>query len=85
MGVDWKADLGKVWSHLGDRYALQGNLDTSCLYMSQDALTERIRGVLDAADNRPGHIFNLGHGILPGTPRENVRHLVETVKKLSAR
>jgi uroporphyrinogen decarboxylase len=85
LGVDWKADLAKVWGHLGDRYALQGNLDSSCLFMPPEALTERIKGVLDAAGNRPGHIFNLGHGILPGTPRENVRHLVETVKTLSAR
>jgi uroporphyrinogen decarboxylase len=85
LGVDWKADLAKVWTQLGSDFALQGNLDSSCLFMPKEALTERIKGVLAAADNRPGHIFNLGHGILPSTDRENVRHLVETVKTLSAR
>ena len=85
LGVDWKADLAKVWTQLGSDFALQGNLDSSCLFMPREALTERIKSVLAAADNRPGHIFNLGHGILPSTDRESVRHLVETVKTLSTR
>ena len=85
LGVDWKIDLSTAWDALGDKYALQGNLDPTCLFMPEDALRARIQEVLDGAGNRPGHIFNLGHGILPSTDRERVRFLVNTVKELSAR
>ena len=85
LGVDWRVDLGRVWNQLGDRFALQGNLDPTCLFMPEQGLRERIQEVLDGADQRPRHIFNLGHGILPNTDRERVRFLVETVKELSTR
>ncbi len=85
LGVDWKIDLKTAWSVLGDKFALQGNLDPTCLFMPEDALRGRVQEVLDGAANRPGHIFNLGHGILPSTDRERVRFLVKTVKELSTR
>lgn len=85
LGVDWRVDIAKVWDKLGDRFALQGNLDPTLLFMPKEGLEERIAGVLKAVDNRPGHIFNLGHGVLPSTDREHVRFMVDTVKKLSAR
>lgn len=84
LGIDWKIDFGEAWDQLGDDFALQGNLDPTFLFMPKDAMEARIKQVLDAAGKRPGHIFNLGHGILPSTDREQVRHLVETVKRLSA-
>jgi uroporphyrinogen decarboxylase len=85
LGVDWKIDLSTARASLGGKYALQGNLDPTCLFMPEDALRARIQEVLDGAGNEPGHIFNLGHGILPSTDRERVRFLVKTVKELSAR
>lgn len=85
LGIDWRVDLGKVWEELDYKFAVQGNLDPTCLFMPEEGLRERIKEVLDGAGNRPGHIFNLGHGILPNTDRERVRFLVETVKELSSR
>jgi len=85
LGVDWKIDLATAWDALGDSFALQGNLDPTCLFMPEDAMRTRIAEVLDGAKGRPGHIFNLGHGILPSTDREKVRFLVNTVKELSTR
>ena len=85
LGVDWKIDLSTAWDALGDKYALQGNLDPTCLFMPEDALRLRIKEVLDGAANRPGHIFNLGHGILPSADRERVRFMIKTVRELSTR
>ena len=62
---------------------MQGNLDPITLFAPQELLYERVRQVLAQADGRPGHIFNLGHGIVPGTPVENVQAVVTYVRKLS--
>ncbi len=83
IGVDWRIDLGTAWARLGD-VAVQGNLDPTALFSSWDTLKPQAQRILDQADGRPGHIFNLGHGILPETPVENVRRLVDFVHEYSS-
>lgn len=83
-GVDWRIDLDAAWSQLGDA-AVQGNLDPASLLGPTEAIEERIADVLRRAGGRPGHIFNLGHGLLPETPPEHVGFLVDAVHRLSAR
>ncbi len=85
IGVDWRVDLGEAWSRIGYDRAIQGNLDPVVLLSSIDVIKEEVKRILDRAENRPGHIFNLGHGILPDTPVENVVALVDMVHELSAR
>ncbi len=80
IGVDWRIDLDTAWDIIGRDMAIQGNLDPACLYAKPEELVRRTNDILDRADRNPGHIFNLGHGILPTTPVENVKLLVETVK-----
>jgi uroporphyrinogen decarboxylase len=86
IGVDWRIDLGEAWRLLGEGVAVQGNLDPVALFAPWPALRQRVQSVLDAARavGRPGHIFNLGHGILPDTPVDNVRRLVDFVHEYSA-
>ena len=83
IGVDWRTPLDQAWQDLGPEVALQGNLDPVALFASQPALERAVCGVLDQAAGRPGHIFNLGHGILPETPVENVRYVVDRVHELT--
>ncbi len=83
IGVDWRIDLDAAWARLGD-VAVQGNLDPTALFAAWDGLKSQAQRVLDQADGRPGHIFNLGHGILPETPVENVRRLVDFVHEYSS-
>ncbi|MBI1258934.1 MAG: uroporphyrinogen decarboxylase [Chloroflexi bacterium] len=78
IGVDWRIDLATAWKGLGER-AIQGNLDPLALFAPWDELKVQAQRVLDQAGGKPGHIFNLGHGILPETPIENVRRLVDFV------
>jgi uroporphyrinogen decarboxylase len=85
IGVDWRIDLDTAWARLGDQVAVQGNLDPIALFAPWPELQKRAQAVLDQADGRPGHIFNLGHGILPNTPVDNVKRLVEFVHEYSAR
>ncbi len=85
IGVDWRFPLDKAWASLDYRGAVQGNLDPVLLFADQKELRRRTERVLRQAGGRPGHIFNLGHGILPETPVENVRALVEFVRELSGR
>ncbi len=85
IGVDWHSDLDKAWQGLGYDVAIQGNLDPVTLFAPWPELQGHARYVLDQAAGRPGHIFNLGHGILPGTPVDNVRRLVDFVHEYSAR
>lgn len=80
VGVDWTIDLGEARRRVGDRVALQGNLDPSVLLSEPGAVRREARRVLDAYGPGPGHIFNLGHGISQFTPPENVAALVETVR-----
>ncbi|TAM81574.1 MAG: uroporphyrinogen decarboxylase [Acidobacteria bacterium] len=85
IGLDFHVELGKAWDRLGDRVGVQGNLDPVALYVDLPFIKERVREILDQAAGRPGHIFNLGHGILPDTPEENVIALVKLVHELSTR
>jgi uroporphyrinogen decarboxylase len=85
IGLDWRVPLAEGWKSLGDGCAVQGNLDPITLFAPEDVLRARVREVIDAAAGRPGHIFNLGHGIVPGTPVENVIRTVEWVKEFGAR
>lgn len=85
IGVDWRFPLDHAWSSLNFRGAVQGNLDPVLLFAGQKELYKRTETVLRQAGGRPGHIFNLGHGILPETPVDNVRALVEFVRELSVK
>jgi uroporphyrinogen decarboxylase len=79
IGIDWRVDLDLAWERIGQKFALQGNLDPIALLGPISVMCERAGDVLRRAGGRPGHIFNLGHGVLPETPPENVRALVEFV------
>jgi uroporphyrinogen decarboxylase len=79
IGVDWRSNIGDAWSLIGDGVAVQGNLDPIALFAPPAELEKRAQAVLDSVDGRPGHIFNLGHGIVPGTPVDNVKRLVDYV------
>lgn len=83
VGLDWRVDLGEAWQRLGD-VAVMGNFDPVALFATQDFIRAQAKRILDRAGGRAGHIFNLGHGILPETPVENVLALVEAVHELSA-
>ncbi|MCL4217728.1 MAG: uroporphyrinogen decarboxylase [Candidatus Hydrogenedentes bacterium] len=85
IGVDWRMDLDDAWRRLGDGVAVQGNLDPVALFAPWDNLRSCAQTVLEQAANRPGHIFNLGHGILPQPPVDNVRRLVDFVHEHSRR
>jgi uroporphyrinogen decarboxylase len=83
-GVDWRVPLDRAWQALGGDVAVQGNLDPAALLGPPAAIEERATDVLHRAGGRPGHIFNLGHGLLPTTPPDHVKHLVDAVHRLSA-
>ena len=68
---------------LGQRFTLQGNLDPCALFAPEDVLRRRVRQVLERGHGLPGHVFNLGHGILPGTPVERVEALVDEVRQVA--
>ena len=85
IGLDFHVELGKAWDRLGDLVGVQGNLDPVALYADLPFIRQRVQEILGQAAGRPGHIFNLGHGILPDTPEENVIALVEMVHELSSR
>jgi uroporphyrinogen decarboxylase len=81
VGVDWRIDLDRAIAQVGDGVAVQGNLDPLALFAPPELLLEKTDDVLSRAARQPGHIFNLGHGILPGTPADNVARLVEHVQQ----
>ena len=83
IGIDWRVDLDSAWKRLGN-VAVQGNLDPMVLLADIKTIREKTKIILEKARHRPGHIFNLGHGILPQTPIENVIALVEMVHEMSA-
>ena len=85
IGVDWRVRLDDAWRTVGHDRAVQGNLDPLVLMADVDEIRRRAQDVLDQADGRPGHIFNLGHGILPQTSVDHVIALVDAVHELSAR
>lgn len=85
IGVDWRINLDEAWAKIGYDVGIQGNLDPVILLSSPQEIETRVRDILWRAGNRPGHIFNLGHGVLPPTPVENVQALIEFVHKHSQR
>jgi uroporphyrinogen decarboxylase len=84
IGLDWRVDLADAWQRLGD-VAVMGNLDPIALFADANFLRAEAKRILNRASNHPGHIFNLGHGILPETPVENVIALVDAVHEISRR
>ncbi|GIV18883.1 MAG: uroporphyrinogen decarboxylase [Armatimonadota bacterium] len=78
VGVDWRVPLDEAWQRLGD-CAVQGNLDPAVMLASRDTVKQEAQDVLRRAGGRRGHIFNLGHGVLPETPIENVQALIDAV------
>jgi uroporphyrinogen decarboxylase len=85
IGLDWRVRLDEAWHRLGTDVGVMGNLDPVALFGTQDHLFVKAGKILDQAAGRPGHIFNLGHGILPETPVNNVIALVDMVHELSQR
>jgi uroporphyrinogen decarboxylase len=85
LGLDWRVPLDQGWKTLEYRCAVQGNLDPITLFADPALLRRRVREVLAAAGGQPGHIFNLGHGIVPGTPVDHVRQVVEWVREWDPR
>lgn len=83
MGLDWHVNLGAARDLLGSQMAVQGNLDPTVLYATPEIIEREVKRVLDENAGRPGHIFNLGHGILPTVPAENARFMVDCVHRLS--
>jgi len=83
IGLDWRVDLAEAWGRLGPAVAVQGNLDPAVLLGPVEEVERQARRVLDAAGGRPGHIFNLGHGIMPQTPVDHVIRLVDFVHETS--
>lgn len=80
MGLDWRQPLDTGWRAVGYNTAVQGNLDPITLFAPEELLEKRVREILRSANGRPGHIFNLGHGIVPGTPVENVQAVVRMIR-----
>jgi uroporphyrinogen decarboxylase len=85
VGVDWSLPLDEAWSRVGFERAVQGNLDPAALLAPWRELRARIDDVLDRAGDRHGHVFNVGHGLTPRTPVDNVRRLVEHVRERTSR
>jgi len=83
MGLDWHVNLGAARDVLGPQMAVQGNLDPTVLYATKDIIEREVRRILKENAGRPGHIFNLGHGILPTVPPQNARFMVDCVHSLS--
>ena len=84
IGLDWRTPLEEGWKAVGRSCAVQGNLDPIALFAPEAVLKARVEEVLQQAGGRSGHIFNLGHGIVPGTPVENVINVVKWVKAWQA-
>ncbi len=85
IGVDWRINLDVAWQKIGYDKAIQGNLDPITLFGPINCIEDRVKDILNRADGRPGHIFNLGHGIHKDTPTEHAQALVEAVHRLSQR
>ena len=85
VGVDWRIRLDTAWERIGHGRAIQGNLDPTVLFAPRTEIKRQVETILNMADRRAGHIFNLGHGIIVGTPVDNVKALVDYVHELSAK
>jgi uroporphyrinogen decarboxylase len=84
IGVDWRVDLATAWAQIGHDVGIQGNLDPVALFLTTEHVREQAKMILQKAGGLAGHIFNLGHGILPETPVDNVIALVDAVHEISA-
>lgn len=84
IGLDWRCDLAETWDRIGEGFAVQGNLDPVLLFADPSTLLARAGDLLQSVAGRPGYIFNLGHGVLPETPVENVKRLVEFIHESRA-
>ena len=81
VGLDWRVEIDSAWKRIGESTAVQGNLDPIALLAPAERLRRSVHEVLDRTAGRPGHIFNLGHGIIPQTPVEQVRSVVQMVRE----
>jgi len=81
LGLDWRTPLGPAWRSLDYACAVQGNLDPIALFAEPELIRKRVHQIMDQAGGRAGHIFNLGHGIVPNTPVENVQQVVRFVRE----
>ena len=84
IGLDWRIDLKDAWKKIGYDRAVQGNMDPVSIYADLPTLKRRIQDILDAAESRPGHIFNLGHGVHPDMNPDHVKAVVQMVHELSS-
>lgn len=85
IGLDWRVDLGEAWARLGPRVGVQGNLDPVVLFAEPDEIRRQAGRILERAARRAGHIFNLGHGVLPHTPVDHLRGLIDYVHEATGR
>jgi len=83
IGIDWRINMDDAIKRLGSNFSVQGNLDPCALFLPKEKIKERVKEILNRASSARGHIFNLGHGVLPETPVENVVAMVEMVHRLS--
>jgi uroporphyrinogen decarboxylase len=81
MGVDWRVNIDQAWADIGYRSAIQGNLDPVALFAPLPELKQKVHALMQRTGTRPGHIINVGHGILPETPVENVKAVVQMVRE----
>ncbi|MCA9462859.1 MAG: uroporphyrinogen decarboxylase [Nitrospira sp.] len=84
LGVDWRVRLDEAWRMIGYDTAIQGNLDPLVLFAPEKEIERRIRAIFEQINGRPGHIFNLGHGILPQTPLKNVEFAIDCAHRFSS-
>lgn len=85
LGIDWRVDIGEAIKKIGKGMSIQGNLDPLALFLPPDKLKERVKDILTKGQSAKGHIFNLGHGVIPETPVESVKTLVNAVHEFSKR
>ncbi len=83
IGIDWRINIDEAVKRLGNNFSVQGNLDPCALFLPKEKIRERVKEILHRASSARGHIFNLGHGVLPETPVEHVVSMVEMVHRLS--
>ncbi len=85
IGLDWRVDIDEATSGLGKDLSVQGNLDPCVLFGTQEVIVDKVRQILKGGKGARGHIFNLGHGILPETPVDNVKYLIDKVHEISSK
>ena len=83
LGLDWTVDIGQARSRIGDKVALQGNLDPAVLLSTPEAIEKEVANILASYGHGNGHVFNLGHGITQWTPPENAGAMIDAVRKYS--